>query len=150
MKKLLLVLVIVLLIGAAVWAYFRFVHVTKAGDVYLQTVSAAMLGDEDGFLDGFTPESRPVLAALLRLSRTRDPRLASTHPYYYLVTEQIESVGEPQKGPDGKEEVWLTLKRAGDRGVGTEYSVRMVEIDRAWKIDALSFTGKKHVVDQTY
>lgn len=148
MKKLLIVCLLALVVAGATWAYLRFLHKTSPGDVYLTTASAAMLGDEETFLSGFTPASRPILSALMELNRSRDPRTSSTHPYYFLVTEQVEDVGEPQPGADGQREVWLTLKRAGDKATGTEYSVRMVALDEGWRIDALSFTGKKHVVDQ--
>ena len=144
MKKLLIVLLILIIINAGVWAYFRFFHVEDVGKVYLRVVSSAMLGDEEAFLDGFTKESRPIIGALMRLSRTHDPRLSQSHPYYFLVTEQIEDVEV-----DG-EEAWLKLKRAGDRGVGTAYSVHMVKREGTWKVDALSFTGRERVVDKAY
>ncbi|HAN32058.1 MAG TPA: hypothetical protein DCQ06_10715 [Myxococcales bacterium] len=145
MKKLLVTLLLGALIAGGAWAYFHYIHRASPQDAYLTTVSAAMLGDTDTFVQGFTPASRPVLAALMQISRSQDPRSNLNHPYYYLVTEQIEEVGEPQSGADGQTEVWLTLKRAGDRATGTAYSLRMVELDEGWRIDALTFTGKKRV-----
>ena len=142
MKKLLIVLVLLALIGAGVWAYLRFFHQQGPKSAYLTVVSSAMLGDEDAFLDGFTKESRPIIGALMDLSRTQDPRLSQSHPYYYLVTEQIEDVEQ-----DG-DTAWLTLKRAHDQGRGTAYSLKMVKGEDGWKIDALSFTGKKHQEDR--
>ena len=148
MKKLLITLLLGALIAGGAWAYMHFIYRPSPQDAYLKTVSAAMLGDTDTFLSGFTPASRPVLGALMELSRSRDPRTSAAHPYYFLVTEQIEEVGEAETGADGQTEVWLTLKRAGDRGTGTAYSLRMVQLDEGWRIDALSFTGKKRVVDR--
>ena len=143
MKKVLIAVLLLALIGAGVWAYFHFFHQEDVRAVYQRVVASAMLGDEEAFLEGFTKESRPIVGALMDLSRTQDPRVSQSHPYYYLVTEQIEDVQV-----DGKTAL-LTLKRAHDKSVGTAYSVEMVKVEEGWKIDALSFTGRALVKDKT-
>jgi len=141
-KKLLVVLLLLLLIGGGVFAYFKFLHVEDASKAYLRTVAAAMLGDDKAFLDGFTEQSRPLVAGLLALSRGKHPRKHRDHPYHFLVTEDIESVDM------GDEEAFVRVRRVGDRSKKGTYDVRMVQVDGTWKIDALSFDAKKRRVDR--
>lgn len=142
MKKIIIVLLLLVLIAGAVFLYFRFLHVEDPSKAYLRTVSAAMLGDDDLFLDGFTEQSRPLVAGLLALARGLDPRRTANHPYFYLVTENVESVEVVE------DECWLTLKRAGDRATKSSYDLRLLKVEGTWKIDALSFTGKRRKVDR--
>ena len=142
MKKLLVILLLLALIGGGVFAYFKFLHVEDARDAYLRTVAAAMLGDEKTFLDGFTERSRPLVAGLIALSRGKDPRQHRDHPYHYLVTEDIESVEIED------DEAWVRVRRMGDRSRKGAYDVRMEKVDGTWKIDALSFDAKKRQVDR--
>lgn len=139
-KKILLALLLVLLIAGGVWAYYRFLYVENPRDAYLRTVAAAMLGDEDQFLAGFTEESRPLVAGLLALSRGDDARSSQRHPYYYLVTENIEGVDTEE------DHAWIKVKRAGDSGSRSRYDIPLLRKDHSWFIDALQFTGKERVV----
>ena len=142
MKKILVILLLLVLIAGAVFLYFRYLHVEDPSKAYLRTVSAAMLGDETLFLDGFTETSRPLVAGLLALGRGLDPRRSANHPYFYLVTENVEAVEV------NDDECWLILKRAGDSGTGSAYDLRLVKVEGTWKIDALTFTGKRRKVDR--
>ena len=139
MKKALLALLLVGLLAGGLYAYQRWFWVEDPKDAFLRTVSAAMLGDEDGFLAGFTDESRPLVSGLLALSRSDDVRSSSRHPYHFLVTENIVAVT-----PDGTDRVWLKLQRMGD-GSGSKYDVPLQKTGQTWKIDALAFNGKEHI-----
>ncbi len=140
MKKILLSLLLAALLIGGAWVYYRYFYVESPRDAYLRTVSAAMLGDEEQFLAGFTDESRPLVAGLLALSRGDDARSSQRHPYYYLVTENIESVDTEE------DHAWVRVKRAGDSGSRTHYDVPLLRKDHTWLIDALSFTGKERAV----
>lgn len=144
MKKAIVGLLLLALIGGAVWAYLRFVYVPPVDKTFLATVAAARIGDEETFLQGFTHKSRPVVAGLLGLARGRDPRTSRSHPFFFLVTELVEGVEVEASG----EVAWLTLRRPGDSGQKSSYDLRLVLEDRAWRIDALSFTGKRRVIDR--
>jgi hypothetical protein len=138
-KKVIVVLVLLVLIGAGVFAWFRFMHVEDVQKAYLRTAAAAALGDEKLFLEGFTPESRPLVAAMLSLARGEDPRKTPRHPFYYLSSETIEGV---DMEPDGKK-AWLRLRRAGDRDLRGTYDVPLVQNGSTWQIDAFAFTGRQ-------
>ncbi len=144
MKKVLLLLLLVALIGGGVWAYLRFVHVAAPQNAYLSTAAAAMLGDETLFLEGFTSSSRPLVAGLLALARGDDPKTSRRHPYYYLTSEEVEDV---TVAPDG-DHATIRLRRPGDRSLASVYDVPMKLEERAWKIDAFAFTGGKAAVDR--
>ena len=137
MKKVLVVLLSFAVVAGAGYAYMRFLHVEDPGDAYLRTVSAAMLGDEQLFIDGFTKKSRPLVAGLLALSRDRDPRRAKAHPYYYLVSENIDAVEV------NDDIAWLTVRRAADKGARGGYDIKLVKDQGTWKIDALAFNAKR-------
>jgi hypothetical protein len=140
MKKLIVSILLVVLIAGALYAYYRWFYVENPRDAFLRTVSAAMLGDEDGFLNGFTDDSRPMVAGLLALSRSDDVRSSTRHPYHFLVTEDVVSVS-----PEGPDRVWMKLRRMGD-GSGSKYDVPLAKTGNTWKIDALAFTGKEHAI----
>jgi hypothetical protein len=142
LKKILVTLLVLALVGGAVWAWYRFLYVQDPRDAYLAIVSAAMLGDEEAFLDGFTPDSKPLVGGLLALSRGDDVRRSSRHPYYYLVSEQVESVEV-----EG-DRAWVKLRRMGDQGSRARYDVPLVRDGHTWKIDALRFTAKERVLQQ--
>lgn len=137
MKKILLSLLLVALLLGGAWAYYRYFYVENPRDAYLRTVAAAMLGDEEQFLSGFTEESRPLVAGLLALSRGDDARSSQRHPYYYLVTENLESIDVQD------DHAWVRVKRAGDSGSRSHYDVPLLRKDHTWLIDALSFTAKE-------
>jgi hypothetical protein len=144
MKKVLLVLLLLALIGGGVYAYMRFLYVAPVDKAFLRTVASATLGDEAAFLDGFTSRSRPLVAGLLGLSRGKDPRHTPSHPYYFLVSEEVEAIDVEPSG----EVAWLTIRRPGDRGRGASYDLRFIVEDGKWRIDALAFTGKQRTIDR--
>ena len=143
MKKVLMLLLIAALVAGAAYAYMHFLHVEDPGDAYLRTVSAAMLGDEQLFVDGFTKESRPLVAGLLALSRGRDPQRVKSHPYYYLVSENIDAVEVDD------DVAWLTVRRASDKGSRGGYDIKLVKDQGSWKIDALAFNAKRRKADRS-
>lgn len=143
MKKLILSVLLLALVAGGLYAYYRWFYVENPRDTFLRTTSAAMLGDEQGFLDGFTEESRPLVSGLLALSRSDDVRSSPRHPYYYLVTEDVVSVDV-----EG-DKAWVKLKRMGDQS-GSKYDVPMQRAGNTWKIDALQFTGKEHFVAKAH
>ena len=137
MKKLLAIFALLVVVGGAVFAWYRFVRVETPKDAWLRATSAAMLGDEQTFLAGFTDESRPLVAGLLAHARGDDPKQSKQHPYFYLVSENLESVDV-----EG-DTAWLKLRRQSDAGAGAKYDVPMQKVGRTWQIDALRFTGKE-------
>ncbi|MSP91834.1 MAG: hypothetical protein EXR79_08570 [Myxococcales bacterium] len=142
MKKLLVTLLVLALIAGAAFVYWKFLYSESPGDAFLRTASCAMLGDEAGFLDGFTDDSRPLMAGLLALARADDVRSSARHPYYYLVTENVEGVDV-----DGDRAV-VKLRRMGDKAIGTRYDVALAKVGNSWKIDAFSFTGKEFAANR--
>ena len=142
MKKLLLVLLVALIVGGAVFAYFKFLHVEDPSKAYLRTVAAAMLGDEEVFLEGFTEQSRPLVAGLLALSAGQHPKKTRAHPYHFLVTENVEEVTV-----EG-EQAWVRVRRMGSRARKATYDIPMKKVEGTWQIDALQFTAAKRQVDR--
>ena len=140
MKRLLGVALVLLVIAAGAWVYWRQFWTESPTEAWLHTTAAAKAGDEQGFLAGFTDESRPLVAGLLAHARGDDPKTSHQHPYFYLVTENIESVDL------AGDTAWLKLRRQTDLGAGTAYEVPLRKDGRTWKIDALQFTGKARVV----
>lgn len=143
MKKLIVIVLLLAVIGGGVFAYFKFFHVEGVKDAYLRTVSAAMLGDEELFLDGFTERSRPLVAGLLAIASGQHPKKDRKHPYHFLVTEEVESVDVQGDA------AYIRVRRMGSRDLKATYDVAMVKIEGTWKIDALQFTGKKRQVDKS-
>lgn len=148
MKKLLIaLLVLLLMIGALVLAWKIFVDEPPEKCV-LRTAAAAMLGDEQGFLDGFTDDSRAIVAAVLALSRGEDMAKSPRHPYYFLATENIVSVER-----DNAEFARVRVRRPGDdksqgydipmsRGCVPKYLiVERFCLVPTWQIDAKRFSG---------
>lgn len=133
MKKLLIAGILALLSAAGGWAWWHWLYVEPPQEAFLRAVACATLGDEQGFLDGFTPESRPLLAGLLALSRGDDIRTSSRHPYHWLLTEEVQSVQV-----EG-ERAWVRVRRPGSQ---QEVDIPMVKAQRSWQVDALQFTGK--------
>ena len=136
-KKLLAVVAVLAVIGGGVFTWYKYVRVESPKDAWLRTTSAAMLGDEQAFLAGFTDQSRPLVASLLAHARGEDPKQSRQHPYFYLVSENLESVDI-----DG-DTAWLKLRRQTDTGAGSKYDVPMQKVGATWQIDALRFTGKE-------
>lgn len=140
MKKLLAIVAVLVLVAGAIAGWYRFLRVESPEDAWLRTTSAAMLGDEQTFLAGFTDASRPLIASLLAHARGDDPKQSRQHPYFYLVSERLEGVEI-----DG-DTAWLKLRRQSDTGGGARYDVPLQKTGRTWLIDALRFTGKERAV----
>jgi hypothetical protein len=140
MKKLLAVLALVVVVAGAFAAWYKYVRVESPKEAWLRTTAAAMLGDEQTFLAGFTDQSRPLVAGLLAHARGEDTKQSRQHPYFYLVSENLESVDV-----DG-DTAWLKLRRQADTGAGAKYDVPMQKVGQTWQIDALRFTGKERPV----
>jgi len=138
-KKLIVLLILLVLVGGGIFAYFRFFYLPKPEDAYLRTVACATLGDEECFLAGFTDASRPLVAGLLSLARGEDPR-SRKHPYFHIVTEEVESVDVED------DRAWLRVRRPGDKDLRSAYDIPLVKEKNAWKIDALAFTGAQRQV----
>ena len=137
MKKLIALVVLLLAVLGGFFAWYKYARVESPKDAWLRTTSAAMLGDEQTFLAGFTETSRPLVAGLLAHARGDDPKQSKQHPYFYLVSENVEAVDV-----EG-DMAWLTLRRQGDSGGGAKYAVPMRKVGQTWQIDALQFTGKE-------
>lgn len=147
MRKLLLVLVLGALVGAGWWAWQRFVHVASPEEAFLATMARASLGDEEGFVQGFTEDARPIVAGVLALSRGENPHRDRNHPYYYLVTENIDEVRVTG------DQAWVRVRRAGVRTTSAVYDVPMrleggssllgFHFGGSWRIDGLAFTARK-------
>lgn len=138
MKKLIVSILVLLLLAGAAFVYMKYFYVEDPRDAFLRTASAAMLGDEEAFLGGFTPDSKPLIAGLLSLSRGDDVRTSTRHPYHHLVTENVESTEV-----DG-DRAWVRVRPMG-AAAKPPYDIPLVRDGNSWKIDALAFTGKVHV-----
>lgn len=141
MKKAIFGILLVVLVCVGLWLYYKYLHVEPPRDMYLRTVAAAMLGDEQTFLDGFTPASRPLVAGLLSLSRADEIKTSLRHPYHFLASENIEDVEI-----EG-DTAWLRLRRMGDN-TKARYDVALVKDGTSWKIDAFQFTGRERVLNK--
>ena len=147
MRKLLLLVVLGALVGGGWWAWQRYVHVASPEEAFLATVARAALGDEEGFVEGFTEDARPIIAGVLALSRGEDPHRDRNHPYYYLVTENIDEVNV------SGDRAWVRVRRAGVRTTSAVYDVPMrleggtsvfgFQFGGGWRIDGLAFTARK-------
>ncbi|MCA9515260.1 MAG: hypothetical protein KC635_09985 [Myxococcales bacterium] len=92
------------------------------GDVYIGMATSAEFGDREGFLAGFTPESKALVEAQISLSEAYD--LRQDDPVKQLVFDHLESV-----------------ETDGDKAVlevssGTKSKkILMVKTDEGWRID---------------
>lgn len=149
MKKLLIAILVLILLIAAIWGVWYWQFDEKPDQALLRTVACAMLGDEDGFLEGFSDDSRGLVAAVLALSKGEDLAKSPRHPYYYLATENIVAVER-----DTLTEVRVRVRRPGDEK-SKGYDIPMVRQCEAkylildkwcllpqWKIDGKRFDAK--------
>jgi hypothetical protein len=91
-------------------------------EVYYDMATAAEFGDADGFLDGFTEESKQLVAS--QISLTEAYGLKKENPVALLVFPSVDGVEEKD------DEAILTVSR------GTvEKRIVMVKTDAGWKID---------------
>lgn len=93
--------------------------------VYIDMTTAAQMGDRDGFMAGFTKESKALVEALITLSEAYGMRNAN--PYELLVFDAIE---EQTIAENGKTAVLLV--RTG----GKKRKILMVyDEEDGWRID---------------
>ena len=91
-------------------------------EVYYGMATAAEMGDLDGFLDGFTEESRPLIQAQISLSEAYD--LRNDNPVRLLVFSAVERVET-----EGDEAILdLSTGNAKQR-------ILMIKTDDGWRID---------------
>jgi hypothetical protein len=148
-KKVLIAILVLLLLIAAVVGLWYWRYDEKPDQALLRTVACATLGDEEGFLDGFSDDSRGLVSAVMALSRGEDLSKSPRHPYYYLATENIVSVEHDAVG-----EARVRVRRPGD-DKSKGYDIPMVRQCEAkylildkycllpqWKIDAKRFDAK--------
>ncbi|TNF28543.1 MAG: hypothetical protein EP329_17710 [Deltaproteobacteria bacterium] len=91
-------------------------------EVYYSMSTAAEMGDLDGFLDGFTKESRPLIQAQLSLSEAYGQK--NDNPVRQLVFDAVDS--EKTEGDTAILEV---------SSGGRKQTIKMVKTDDGWKID---------------
>ena len=125
MKKILVVLIVACLLAGLWWAWDRHVMTLSPRDSYARTVNSARLGDEDAFLDGFTAESRPLMQALLALSRNYP--FVQEDPYRKLVHADVIDVQV-----DGDRAELLVQDR------NRELTIPLVLEEGAWRVDAFA------------
>ena len=89
---------------------------------YYGMATAAEMGDRQGFLDGFTKESRPLIEAQISLSEGYG--LKRDNPVRQLVFKAVDKV----ETSDGQ--AILSVSRGSRKA-----RILMVETDDGWKID---------------
>ncbi len=148
LKKFLITLVVLALLAGGLFLAWKLFVDEPPDKCVLRAASAAMLGDEQGFLDGFTDDSRALVAPVLALSRGEDMAKSPRHPYYFLATENIVSVER-----DSAEFARVRVRRPGDdksqgydipmsRGCVPKYLIlERICLVPTWQIDAKRFTG---------
>ena len=102
------------------------VHV--AGEVsteaYVDMTTSAMMGDREGFLDGFTGDSRALVESIIGLSEAYG--LQEANPYELLV---FDSVDGEEIAENGETAVLTVRTRSRSR------KILMVKDDGEWRID---------------
>lgn len=148
MKKVLVALLVLALMVGGIFLAWKILVDEPPEDSLLRAAAAAMIGDEQGFLDGFTDDSRPMVAAILAMARGEDMSRSKRHPYYYMATENIVAVER-----DTQEFARIHVRRPGDdkgrgyhipmvRGCDPKYlMMNTVCLVPRWQIDAKRFTG---------
>ena len=125
MKKILVVLVIGALLFGAWWTWDRHVMTLTPEQSYQRTMSAARLGDEGAFVEGFTADSQPLMRSLLALARNYP--FVQEDPYRRLVMVDVVDV---QVTGDSAELMIQQRNR--------ESTVPMLLEEGAWRIDAFA------------
>lgn len=148
MKKVLIALLVLALMIGGLFVAWKLLVDEPPDKCVLRTAAAAMLGDEQAFLEGFTDDSRPLVATVLALSRGEDMGKSPRHPYYFLATENIVSI--ERDAPDAAR---VRVRRPGDdksqgydipmaRGCVPKYLIlEKICLVPQWQIDAKKFTG---------
>jgi len=91
-------------------------------EVYYSMSTAAEFGDLDGFLDGFTEESKPLIQAQISLSEAYGQK--KNNPVRQLVFESVDS--------EKVEDDTAILEVSSG---GRQQKIKMVKTDNGWKID---------------
>lgn len=123
MKKIVIGILMVAVVAGAWWVYDRYVGNLSPSEEIQRMVSAARLGDEEGFVDGFTEESGPMVGALLALSKT----------YSHVRVNPITRIAEAElvdEQIDGDVATVVIQHRSKTR------EIPMVWTANGWKIDA--------------
>lgn len=117
-----------LAVGPALWLLFATGLATACSqsptEAYTEMSTSALLGDRDGFLDGFTKDSRKLVKALISLSEAYGFR--KQNPFELLVFDAVE---REEVSEDGKKAVLFVRTKNRKR------KVLMVLEDDAWRID---------------
>ncbi|MEZ4265525.1 MAG: hypothetical protein R3F39_04040 [Myxococcota bacterium] len=91
-------------------------------EAYIDMSTAAQMGDRDGFLAGFTTDSRDLVEALITLSEAYG--MTESNPYELLVFDSVdEEVIE-------EDQAILSVRRRG-----STRKILMVRDEDAWRID---------------
>lgn len=123
MKKLLVLLILAALVAGGWWAWDHWFRAGSPSDAYRRMVNAARLGDEETFLEGFTDQSRPLVKALIALSR--DYEVVREDPYERIVLSDV--VAETVEG-----DVATIVTEQGRK----TRDIRMKKVEGRWQIDA--------------
>ena len=129
MKKLMIGLTLAALGFVLWWSYDRYVAHLSPSDEIRRMVSAAQLGDESGFIAGFTPESAPMISALLSLSES----------YGHIRVNPITRIAEAElvdETIEGDRAVILLQSRNKTR------ELPMIWTDDGWKVDAFEMDSQ--------
>ena len=97
---------------------------TSPTEVYVDMTTSAMFGDRDGFLAGFTKDSKKLVKALISLSEAYS--FHDENPYEMLVFETVIS----EKIGDDDETAILKVKTGAAKA-----KILMVKEDDQWRID---------------
>ena len=93
-------------------------------EAYVDMTTSAQLGDQEGFLAGFTERSRDLVGSMISLSEAYG--VQDTNPYQLLV---FDSVDGERIEPDGDRAI-LDVRRGGNTR-----KILMVREDGEWRID---------------
>ncbi|MEC9071292.1 MAG: hypothetical protein VX938_02895 [Myxococcota bacterium] len=93
-------------------------------EAYVDMTTSAQLGDQEGFLSGFTERSRDLVGSMISLSEAYG--VQDTNPYQLLVFDSVD--GERIEG-DGERAV-LDVRRGGKTR-----QILMIREDGEWRID---------------
>ena len=109
---------------------------------YERMVFQAKMGNEEGFLDGFTERSQRLIKAMLALRRTYGAQASEgADPYLNLVMDKVTKVEESTEkvrvcDPSASVETKVAeLTVSSDDETFRE--IKMYECEDGWKIDAL-------------
>ncbi len=109
---------------------------------YERMVFQAKMGNEEGFLEGFTERSQRLMKSMLALRRTYGAQSSEeADPYLALVMDKVTKVEKSTaktrvcNGTDNVETEVAVLTVTNDDEVFRE--IKMYECEDGWKIDAL-------------